>query len=152
MCRGAVGASDEARAEGARYYWTRKVDGEGRLDSAPISRFARFCLLQCRRGRRWRQSCSLKGGHFGWVQARRCGASAAAVLSRQRATAALAALVRRVTGDHYTALSSYERGTRLRRCDYLASCNTLAQKPSQQNPRRTARAGHFSSKFESSTC
>ena len=57
MSRRAVGASDEARAEGARYYWTREVDGEGRLDSAPVSRFARFCLLQRRRGRRcWSQS------------------------------------------------------------------------------------------------
>ena len=73
MCRRAVGTSDEAGAEGARYYRACKVDGEGCLDSAPISRFRRFGLLQRCRWRGRGQSCSLKGGHFGWVQVSRWG-------------------------------------------------------------------------------
>ena len=102
MCRRAVGASYEAGAEGARDYRARKVDAERRLDSAPVSRLARFCLLQRGTWRSWRQAGALEGAHCGWVQVS-LGASAAA---GQRATAALAALVRRVTGDHYAALSS----------------------------------------------
>ena len=68
MSRRAVRAPDEAGAEGARYYWGRKVYTKSRLDSAPVARFARFCLLERGAWRGWRQADALEGRHCRCLQ------------------------------------------------------------------------------------